>query len=631
MRPISTTTQSSIPALILIVSSLHPLVAVASLPAFSPRAAVVEADAPAGTTILRVGTGGGCTHSTIQAAINAASPAETAEIRVNQGTYTEALSIANKAVSIWGGYSNCSAELPSGTSTLLAPPGNRPLTVSASAGDHNSRMLNFNVSGASLSNVDAGGGAWITASGTAFVRFNFHNTFIEANSAGAGGGVAVQTLSGTATVLATFQNNSLINNNEAFADGGGIWCGGPGSNNVFVMGSTGVQGNTAGLPGGSSGRGGGVFLDRCQLSMQSTHNPDFPPTEVRQNQSRGAGGGIYARNSSDVFLFSFSSQFGETRSTMPVRIHNNSATGPAGDLGAGQGGGIWLDASGLNARGAWIDSNVATGNGGGIHAGAASLIDINRQIEARGTGPAPCHTALECSRIVGNRAGDTGGALFLRDSGTVAEIEQSVIRANAAQAGTGASLFAQTGTNLSVTSSLIYGVNSTSGPPNYVFWVGNSATLNLFWSTVTDNAPGTAVFRFGGTNSLLRLRGSIIHEPGRTMGVVSGSDTPTVDSDCMVWHANTLMNPPYNFTGGSDFHLVANPAFANPANGDFALTADSAAVDFCDASVPPGTAPERDLLLRPRGLAAKPVALHGPFDLGALEFVPDQIFRDRFQ
>ncbi len=224
----------------------------------------------------------------------------------------------------------------------------------------------------------------------------------------------------------------------------------------------------------------------------------------------------------------------------------------------------------------------------------------------------------------------SSGAIFTRDAGTFAILDKTVIRDNSTQAGTGASLFAQTDSHLRTSNSLIFGGNAQGPNPNYVFWVGVNANVDVFWTTVADNLPGSAIFRFGSTSSVLTLRGSIIHEPGTNIGFTGGA-TPSVDSDCVVWHSDMLMNPPYNFTGSPFFHLVVDPNFVNRAGKDFQLQNDSEAVDFCDSSLPPGQAPLTDIVLNSRGLLTSGEFPFRPYDLGAFERIPDQLFRDRFE
>jgi hypothetical protein len=586
-----------------------------------------------GSEVLRVGSGTGCDFPTIQQAINAANPAlDRTMIRINQGTYVEALSVTNKSVTLVGGALSCTDSGPIFTnhSTIVAPAGSRPLTFSVNSGNESMSLFSLNIVQGNLSAMETGGGILAVASGSGRLDIILNDTFVESNNAGAGGGVAVQTLQATASVELHVQQGTVIGLNDAAVDGGGIWCGGPGTNRVLISSST-VRNNRAGVVGGDNARGGGIYLDSCELDW-AVASSFWQLDELHNNTSYGRGGGIFARNGSDIILQGFRvNAEDQTISYHPIVVRNNAATGPGGDPGAGQGGGIWLDGSQLTATGIWIDSNSTTGNGGGIYAIGGSQVRVNRDIVNSAELQGQCHTTLECSRITRNRADDTGGAVYLRDSGTQVDIDGTVVRDNSALAGAGATLFAQTQSNLVVRNSLIHGGNPPSGAPNYIFWVGTNAIVSVFWSTVAGNSPGTAVFRFGATSSLLRLRGSIIHEPGVAMGMNSGSNTPTVDSECVVWHSNVLMNPPYLFQGGANFHAVANPQFTDAAAHDYRLTINSLAVDFCDASSFPGTAPPIDLVRRQRGIQVKETPLHGPFDLGAFEFLPDRIFADRFE
>jgi predicted outer membrane repeat protein len=585
-------------------------------------------------TPLRVGVGTGCTHPTIQAAVNSVGAGSSAEIRVNSGTYSEAVSIINKSIQLIGGYTSCMASSPESTTTIQALSGTRPLTVATgSSGTRSVTISNFNLTNGSVTALDSGGGVWATASGTATLVLEMHNAQITGNSSlSGGGGLHMETFAAGSTVLALLTEELVISNNNAATRGGGIWCSGPGTGEITIRGGR-IRQNVAGTPADSDGEGGGIALDGCALTWFSGPSGGALTTGLLgNNTSHGKGGGIWAVNGASVLLNGYyvTGLPATTISDQPLWVFQNLALGSMANPAGGQGGGVWLSNASLTASAAWIDRNSTTGNGGGIYAINGSQVQINRNIDDPFGGTATCHSEIVCSQVARNQATDTGGAIYTRDAGTFAVIEQTVIRDNATQAGTGATLFAQTDSHLRTISSLIFGGNAQGSNPNYVFWVGTNANVDVFWTTVADNLPGNAIFRFGASSSELTLRGSIIHEPGTNIGFTGGA-TPSVDSDCVVWHSDMLTNPPYNFTGSPIFHLVADPEFANREAFAFDLQPSSPAVDFCDSSLPPGTAPTTDLVLNSRGLLANDGPAFRPYDLGAFEFIPDQIFRDRFE
>src|ERR1700752_1198571 len=82
---------------------------------------------PAGAATFRVGAGGGCTHATIQDAIDdaAADPDVADFIRVTRSqSYSDvALDIHDQHVVIVGGYANCFDEIGDGQRTVLTGDG----------------------------------------------------------------------------------------------------------------------------------------------------------------------------------------------------------------------------------------------------------------------------------------------------------------------------------------------------------------------------------------------------------------------------------------------------------------------------------------------------------------------------
>jgi predicted outer membrane repeat protein len=210
--------------------------------------AVILASASAHALELRVGTGTGCTHSTLQAALTAiAGMGGSHNIRINAGNYATAdgmvyqPSVAQAFVVLEGGYANCTAASPSGSATTDAG-----RSIFSGAGGLGRSVLQLQINGLTgsfqmrriaLQDGDAlnttqlynhGGGLAIY--GNASVLLGSGVT-VRNNSAGYGGGIAL--VGGSSFVNDTLARPDLfidegaeIRNNTAVADGGGIYCGG---------------------------------------------------------------------------------------------------------------------------------------------------------------------------------------------------------------------------------------------------------------------------------------------------------------------------------------------------------------------------------------------------------------------
>lgn len=102
---------------------------------FMPVLLGLLAASPVNAAIFRVGAGGaagGCTHSTLQAAVDAASVSPGADIilvaRNQTWTAQELLVDTSQELTIEGGYENCNSNTPSGSTELSGQGGNaRPV------------------------------------------------------------------------------------------------------------------------------------------------------------------------------------------------------------------------------------------------------------------------------------------------------------------------------------------------------------------------------------------------------------------------------------------------------------------------------------------------------------------------
>lgn len=206
---------------------------------------------------FRVGTGTGCTHTTLQAALTALQ-AETGShtIRINKGVYAvpDGMSynptLAQTAVFLEGGYDNCTAATPTGDPTQDAHRAifdgaggqNRPVLNLAIYGEVGTVQLrrialqggDATVDGPSGDDrYEAGGGLIVRGQASVLLGLG---ASIRNNAARFGGGVA---LSGSSILQDTgyfgrvdffIDEGAEIRNNTAEFNGGGIYCGGDNDN-----------------------------------------------------------------------------------------------------------------------------------------------------------------------------------------------------------------------------------------------------------------------------------------------------------------------------------------------------------------------------------------------------------------
>lgn len=606
------------------------------------------ADESSRTTILRVGPG--CTYTSIQAAVNAA-PQSGAEIRVRAGVFQESVLILDKSVELLGGYQSCFGDTVSGRTTINANDAGPALTFFAQSDSGFSwrrlRVQNFNLTGGHGRMIDGigptGGGLNVLAADGRLAEGVLESVVIQNNRSNFfGGGVAVIGYGSGLAHLRVLPDSAISNNtvNRADGRGGGLFCSGGGK--VELIGGR-VTGNVAGIPGQSAARGGGIAAVGCELDWFSWFG-GAGDNWLGENVVHGGGGGMYLGESAEVRLES--RPFTTAPVDLPAELSRESARSAAGlappllislnearGVGSnGKGGGIWVDSgSGILLFNTRIElNNSLNGNGGGIAAtGGGSVTMVG--------GRPPCHGRAECSSINNNRAGDTGGAVFARGPDSGVGLLRTFLSGNAGEAGAGADVFAAAGSFIAMFDSLLYrgaganGLFFAPSPPNpYAFWIENNAFVSVARSTLADSNPQIAVFRFGGSDSMLRLQRSIVHEQsGIAIGRSNPGDTPQVGSDCVLWHSAALTT-----LGSPDFHtrnLVGDPQFIDRAGMNFELQRDSQAVDFCAPPDPSLEPFDVDLLARPRGIQTKESGRYGFWDLGAFEVQPDRLFRDRFQ
>ena len=186
-------------------------------------AALVLAAPHAAADIFTVGVGTGCTHATIQQAIDAAQANPGADtIRVTRSLgYTQQALTVNTAqdLSIVGGFATCSQAASDGTRTTVSGAGGALVPVFTITGQTGSviRIRLLTITGGDTAGEGHGGGIHYLGNG----RLELIETDVSGNTAGYGGGIYADGQGDQAELL--LSNDVVIAGNTARYSGGGIY------------------------------------------------------------------------------------------------------------------------------------------------------------------------------------------------------------------------------------------------------------------------------------------------------------------------------------------------------------------------------------------------------------------------
>lgn len=573
--------------------------------------------APAAAAVFRVGppgTTGGCTHTDVQAAIDAAAANPGAdEIRLVRNTvpgYTQqALVIDDQDLTMTGGLADCAAAIPNGR-TWLSGEGGVAAPVVAIRSSVGIRLQvhleGLGLQGGDSEGPDPGGGLAIRAGGD----FVLANSDILGNSARLGAGIGIYGAEGDGATRVTLGDNVIISGNAYSGDsisiGGGIAvygadlsiCGAGTSirwNHAFNAGGIGVAGNSASWP---------ARLELCAANS--------PGTPVLEYNSAVRGGGLQVQYYATARVYTRDAD-------RPLRIANNRA-----DYGGA------IDATGATARVDLWEVHVA-GNTGDREGGAFTLFDGARiGVHPASSPDAPpgavscadrrCNTLANNWSDPAQGQGSSVAALSTLPNAAPPQlhIDSALITGNR-----GASLFSaiqlEAGTATPARISLRNSVIAAN--PQATSWVqvtgGSEFLCDL--CTIAYNSPAN----MGGASLIssdgpVHLRRSIVWDPGRDL--FTGAPA-SLSAQSLLVHDDS------DLAGQTDIR-VGNPQFIDGAR-DFHLRPDSPALDSAAADEAPAF--DLDGNPRVRDLADVPDR-HGALDLGAYERSDnDSLFRDGFE
>lgn len=485
--------------------------------------------------------------------------------------------------------------------------------------DHSDVRLIANVI-SDNSAAEHGGGLYVDESTAVLER----NTISGNIAAQGGGGLALGDRS-TCTLI----TNSMVNN-TAHGDGGAVLLRSGGS--AWLRGNS-ITGNTAHDDGGG-------------LAARDASEIHLTDDVVSSNQAQNDGGAIdlstgSSATLSDAYLTSNMAEDnggGLAAENSQITVSQSSVTG---NTASGLGGGLYLalssTASVLNSS---VEGNTAAGGGGlcMMPGSSATLtrnsIAQNRAFLDGGGMHLKDQTAatLRSNTIVNNTSGDDGGGLYLEAS-QVELVDNDVLDNHAG--GDGGAFAVRRWGQIALSQDRVLGnVSDDDGGAFYIaagapftltnsviaqnraidtgggLWVvgtplGRSSGL-LRHNTIADNGDvGLSV----GISATLQVVNSIIVKHSVGVFVIEGS---SVDLEATLWGNGEWANVQDEAGLGSisigTVNVWGDPRFVSPAEGDYHISEQSAAVD---AGLDAGVYVDLDGNARPGG---------GGFDIGADEY-----------
>ncbi len=559
-----------------------------------------------------VGTGAGCTHSSLAGAVAAAANnAGFDTIRVTRSIIHSniAITINNQDLLLEGRWPACNSTSRDTTNTTVN--GNNATSVISIMGGTGVSITGLQITAGN--NVSGrGGGIHIqqTSAGSVFLG----DVLINNNGAQLGAGVSIysNTTNPDSGSRLTLGENVSIRFNTASASGGGLHCQG---SRVSAIGSEIEFASNL-----SNDSGGAINAEYCDLAL-SSEGGAFNGMFIG-NQAINGGGAIRLVNST-AKAFSF-------RSDKPVRFAGNTAT---------DGGAISvLDLSSFEAIDAQFENNRAYSNGGAIYQYNGVALGTNRVLIRRhsdGDLGSRCN-APECgqirnniSRTIDNASFRAGAVLRTYSIGNQGLVE-SIFAGQNIYENQGYSVFRSNeftnfdGEAKIVLENCLVHNNFTNGG-GIIYTASNANHFILNTTTSNNQLENNPVFSIS-ANAMrpnrLTIRNSIFFETANN--AISASPMPIADIN----HLRTLNN---NLYTGNNTITLGDPGFQNAQARDFGLSSTSTARDVAPTYL--GVYSNNlDFIGNPRSVDL-PFVLNGvgTQDLGAIETPGDAVFKNGFE
>jgi len=464
----------------------------------------------------------------------------------------------------------------------------------------------------------AGGGVNFSGAGTIALV----DSSIVFNSATFGGGIYISGVSGANPATLTLEPGTIIEENSASSDGGGIYL--AGSSHLLAL----APYTFIGYNHAPNGNGGGVMIAGPPPAQADIGSPGYNGAPVIEYNDAAKGGGIAlvaqlpGTHGSKVLARLFA-----TDPSNPGAISDNTATSAGGGVYVKSvedpaSGPVDADFSAVNFR---IDGNVAP-EGAAINVDPFSAlpygtgyVEFNPLFEAPDNygmtlpalGSVDCAAGAACNTLNNNAALDSssqptaGAAIFVNNGGTV-DVERFLMRFN--QGSDAIHLIRSYGARIK---NCLLADNTEGGE----LIRSEMMDTEIDSCTIANNTLGgpTVIYNTGTANLTNALQDSIIDQPGWvTLNVGSYMNTAFLLSN------DTSTISPYGQ------NMQGSPTYVNAAGGDYHLQPNSLGVDYALSESAYGdVTPTLDLDGLSRVFDLPNVSnTHGPRDLGAYEHHP---------
>ncbi|MEO8673863.1 MAG: hypothetical protein ABI411_21345 [Tahibacter sp.] len=527
--------------------------------------------------IFTVGTGAGCSHATIQSALNAAEASPGADtVRLTRSlTYSAQANTINTSqnLNLVGGFATCSQIDTDNIKTGVSGAGGATEPVFRITANTGSiiKLRHLTINNGDEDGTGKGGGIYFRGDGVLEVI----ETTITGNTAGSGGGIYAEGTGTNAELI--LSADVLVTNNTARYSGGGVVAEGlemtmiaPGSLIAFNEATGTLNGQTGQTIGGY---GGGLLVLGGGLASYAYVGSPGPGTfgPIYSNEARYGGGVAVVSDEAFARLNLFS-----TSAAQRTSINQNFASVSGGGLY------VWSDDRGGFVIGAFAQAVLwnadiignAAPKGSAAHiAETPGLLPVGYAGLSINLGTAPadainCPTNAPCTRIAGNQDQDTtgqatNGAVLLVEENDYLHMNRTELSGNR-----GSEVLRALGSDTDISAlNTFWSGNSTSNP---LIRTNDDVDLSLESSTIAGNTIGASqVISADGDFYLQR---SILWQPGKTSLSHSGGSKSV---------ENVLTSERISLDGGNTPYVLEDaPRFVDPARSDYRLRAASQAVDF---------------------------------------------------